>query len=71
MSIRKLTTSEGMMLTNGLAYGKEIYLGVNDDPENWYEITEEAYEEILKQQESEMATEEDYKNALRDMGVSV
>ena len=71
MSIRKLTASESMMLTNGSAYGKEIYLGVNDSPENWYEITEEAYEEILKQQESEMATEEDYQNALRDMGVKV
>lgn len=69
--MRKLTASDGMIFTNGEAYGKEIYLGVNDAPENWWEITQEAYEEIQKQQESEMATEEDYQNALRDMGVQV
>lgn len=43
-----------MVLTNGYAYGKEVYLGVNDKPENWYEITEEEYNKILKQQEAEM-----------------
>lgn len=40
-----------MVLTNGEAYGKTIYLGINDKPENWYEITDEEYEEILKEQE--------------------
>lgn len=34
----KLTASEGMTLTNGESFGKEIYLGVNDKPENWREI---------------------------------
>ena len=38
-----------MVLTNGEAYGKTIYLGINDKPENWYEITDEEYEEILKE----------------------
>ena len=47
----KLTASEGMVLTNGEAYGKEIYLGCNDSPNNWSEITDAEYEEILKQQE--------------------
>ena len=47
----KLTASEGMVLTNGEAYGKEIYLGCNDSPDNWSEITDAEYEEILKQQE--------------------
>lgn len=41
--LRKITASSGMWLTNGEAYGKTIYLGVNDKPENWYEITEEEY----------------------------
>ena len=43
----KLSASEGMMLTNGEAYGAEIYLGVNDKPENWREITQDEYEKHL------------------------
>ena len=46
IELRKLIASEGMTLTNGEAYGKEIYLGCNDKPENWYEITEEEAEQI-------------------------
>ena len=34
----KLTAAEGMTLTNGEAFGKEIYLGCNDSPDNWREI---------------------------------
>lgn len=34
----KLTASNGMTLTNGEEYGKEIYLGCNDTPSNWQEI---------------------------------
>ena len=41
IEIRKLTAAEGMTLTNGEAYGKEIYLGCNDDAFNWREITDE------------------------------
>ena len=53
IELRKLTASEGMVLTNGEAFGKEIYLGVNDSAENWREITEVEYEEILiKEQET-------------------
>lgn len=36
-----LTATDGMVYTNGQVYAKEIYLGVNDSPENWYEVTEE------------------------------
>ena len=54
ITIRKLTATEGMTLTNGEAYGKEIYMGKNDSPENWHEITDAEYEEILATQESEM-----------------
>ena len=32
IEIIKLTASEGMTLTNGEAFGKEIYLGCNDSP---------------------------------------
>ena len=48
IEVRKITASEGMVLTNGETYSKEVYLGCNDNPENWYEITELEYEEIQK-----------------------
>lgn len=49
----KLTASEGMILTNGDAYGKEIYLGTNDSESNWSEITDAEYEEIQRKNEEE------------------
>lgn len=36
----KLTAGEGMTLTNGETYGKEVYLGVNDVAGNWYEVSD-------------------------------
>ncbi len=47
-----LNASEGKILTNGEAYGKTVYLGVNDKPENWYEITEAEYEEKMREEEA-------------------
>ena len=51
ITLRKLTASEGFTLTNGEAYGKEIYLGKYDSPENWHEITDAEYEAILAEKE--------------------
>ena len=28
------------MLTNGTLFGKTVYLGLGDSPDNWWEITE-------------------------------
>ena len=50
VELKILTASDGMVLTNGEAYGKVIYLGKNDSAENWHEITEEEYEEILQEE---------------------
>lgn len=49
IKITKLTASEGHVLTNGAAYGREVYLGKNDKAENWYEITQAHYDAILNE----------------------
>lgn len=46
IEIKKLIASEGMTLTNGEAFGKEIYLGKNDSDDNWHEITDAEAERI-------------------------
>ena len=41
----------GKVLTNGDVYvpsDRKVALGVNDSPDNWHEITEEEYNEIMK-----------------------
>ena len=43
----KLIAKDGMVLTNGEVYGKTVYLGIGDKPENWHEISEEEYKEKL------------------------
>ena len=51
IKLRKMVATDGFVLTNGEAYGKEIYLGKNDSPVNWHEITDEEYQTILAEQE--------------------
>ena len=53
IELTKLTASEGMMLTNGEVYSKEVYLGINDSADNWHEITDAEYAQILAAQEKE------------------
>ncbi len=48
---RDIFAEEGCVLTNGDTYCKSARLGAVDSPENWHEITEEEYQEILKEQE--------------------
>ena len=57
VELTKITASDGMMLTNGETYSKEIYLGVNDCIDNWHEITDTEYEKIVKAQEYKISQE--------------
>lgn len=56
IELRKLTANDGMILTNGEVYGREIYLGVNDSPDNWHEVTIDEYESAMADAESEDIT---------------
>lgn len=49
----KLTAADDMVLTNGKAYGKIVFLATNDSAENWHEITEAEYEENITRMESD------------------
>ena len=49
IELRKLTADEGMILYNGKAFGKEVFLGQYDQPDNWKEITEADSELIYEQ----------------------
>ena len=46
-----LTASEGYILTDGEAYGRVIYLASDRKPEEFHEISEAEYQEILREQE--------------------
>lgn len=55
-----LTADNGMVLTDGETYssvGGQVYLGCNDNPDNWHEITEEEYNAIMEKQETETVEE--------------
>lgn len=52
----KLTAPEGMILTNGETYGREIFLGTGDSPDNWHAIPEAEYQATLEKQNKEEET---------------
>lgn len=45
-----ITASEGMMLTNGTAYGKTLWLAEGMDASEFREITEEEYKSMLEEE---------------------
>ena len=49
IELKKLTAADGMTLTNGTEFGKEIYLGINDSANNWHEITDVEAEKLQKE----------------------
>ena len=65
-----LIAKEGYTYTNGETFGKTVSLGIYENPDNWWEITEEEYQALKALEDiSAEATEEDYKNALSELGV--
>lgn len=47
MQIREMLIAEaGKVITNGEVYGTVIYLGAEDDRENYYEIDAAEYEQL-------------------------
>ena len=66
-----LTADEGYVYTNGEIYGTTIYLAENMNADDFAQITREKYEQIIKDQNSELANDEDYQNALRELGVQI
>ena len=73
--ITVLTTDEGMRLTDGNSFVSTVRLGKEDDGSGWTEITEAEAEQRMEamypSDDADMATEEDYQAALRQMGVQV
>lgn len=56
IEIQTITAADGMVLTNGKAFtevGGTVYLGCNDSPENWYEITAEEAAALQPEEEIE------------------
>lgn len=41
-----LRPDEGKVLTNGNTYSKQVWLGVNDSVNNWWEVDEADAEEV-------------------------
>ncbi len=54
IELRKLTAAEGMTLTNGEVFGKEVYLGKFDSAENWTEITDQEAAERMAELEKNL-----------------
>ena len=46
-----LKATEGMILTDGVNFGRQVHLADNVDESSWYEITEEEYKKITEQEE--------------------
>ena len=56
-TLRPMKAKEGYTLYNGDVLSKEIYLGVNDSPLNWREITDAEAEKIIAEREEKERAE--------------
>ena len=58
ITLTKLVASDGMMLTDGQSFGKEIYIGKGSDPSVWREVSEAEASELQAALETQRVTEE-------------
>ena len=77
---RVLTPDENMWLYNEsqrvISDSDKVYLGIEADASDWTEITDERKQELEAMwyedaTSGDTATEEDYKNALSELGVDL
>ena len=64
VAVRTIKADEGKVLTNGKAFsdvGGTVWLGSNDSADNWYEITEEEYQELIKKEQEALGLNPDVK----------
>ena len=54
ISTIRLDAEDGMILTDGEIYGRTIFLGRDREVSEFYEITQEEYNTIMKEEESEI-----------------
>ena len=69
MGRKILIASEGMVLTDGKVYCNEIHLAEDRSADEFYEITQAEYEEIMAEETDVLAENEDMKSALKLLGV--
>lgn len=53
MKRKVLKATDGMILTDGVNFGREVYLAEGADENLWYEISLEEYEQYMKAREEE------------------
>ena len=58
ITLTKLVASDGMMLTDGQSFGKEIYIVKGSDASVWREVSEAEASEMQAALETQRVTEE-------------
>lgn len=53
MKHQKVIATDGMILTNGEIYGKEIFIGEGISTYDFYQISEEEYQKIIENSSEE------------------
>lgn len=67
-----LIAAEGMIYTNGDAFGKTVYLAEGENADGWYEIPEAEFNDAFENgTEIGEATIADYQSALAEFGVKL
>lgn len=62
----------GYVYTDGKgSYSDISWVVPGEDTDAWYQISRSEYEKMTNASEEEQATEEDYQNALRELGVKI